>query len=391
MIGFQSPNHTQTPNDLFDVLMASMGDAELRVVLVAVRKTLGFHRKCDAISLTQFEKMSGLSRQGVVDGLEAAAKRGLIKELPERGKRGVKFYELVFESDRSDQATSQASRPVTSQASRPDGALTSQASRHTKEKDSKEKEKEIKDSVSPAVETAAGDVISELKPPKKEREPNPWYDAVFEVWGFTAAKNTGYANMLQGKGKAAQYKKYNIEPPLESPERLKAWARWWRWKTFGSDESKNMLESTEGIQSSIGQWRALGEPDPAAFTPTPLFEAVRLHVFGISDPNARGEQMERIAGWLSAELDGGVGKLSASAAPQHVAAFAGWYRSAHPTASFPRDLEKFANNWRTWAKSRKQATSIRHIPQHEPELTAEERRARWQAYQERKQQEVISG
>ena len=30
---FESPNYTQVPNDLFEIHMASMGQAELRVVL----------------------------------------------------------------------------------------------------------------------------------------------------------------------------------------------------------------------------------------------------------------------------------------------------------------------------------------------------------------------
>lgn len=132
MAGFKHPNYTQAPNQLFDELMAVMGEAELRIVLVAVRKTLGYHKTHDAISLSQFMKMSGLSRQGALDGIEAAKERGLLCELEKRGARGVKHYGLVISPDQSTEetSTSQASRPVTSQRSRP-----------TKETVKKEKEK----------------------------------------------------------------------------------------------------------------------------------------------------------------------------------------------------------------------------------------------------------
>ena len=131
-IGFTEPNYTQTPNELFDVLMADMGEAELRVVLVAIRKTLGWHKQRDAISLSQFEKMSGLSHQGAIDGIAAATKRGLLREVG-TGKRGVKIYELVISVDESTTLTSQANGLITSQASRPVSSTSGQAGRLTKQ------------------------------------------------------------------------------------------------------------------------------------------------------------------------------------------------------------------------------------------------------------------
>ena len=106
MSGFSSPNHTQTPNDLFDILMAEMGDAELRVVLVAIRQTLGFYKRYEAISFSKFQAMTGLSRQGVANGLSAAIARGLLREVGV-GKRGLKSYELVINVDQSTTLTSE--------------------------------------------------------------------------------------------------------------------------------------------------------------------------------------------------------------------------------------------------------------------------------------------
>nr|MDP9471051.1 replication protein [Chloroflexota bacterium] len=61
--GFASPNFTQVPDELFDVLMPQLSDAELRVLLYIVRRTFGFKRDADAISLSQM--VSGITtREG---------------------------------------------------------------------------------------------------------------------------------------------------------------------------------------------------------------------------------------------------------------------------------------------------------------------------------------
>jgi phage replication O-like protein O len=132
MTGFTSPNHTQTPNDLFDVHMMDMGECELKVALAIIRKTLGFHKKSDQISLTQLQKLTGLSRQGVIDGTEKAISRGIV-EIVGTGKRGVLIYGLVINFDQSENQTDEGidqSKSLT---------RTSQKSRHTKESVSKEK------------------------------------------------------------------------------------------------------------------------------------------------------------------------------------------------------------------------------------------------------------
>lgn len=162
--GFSSPNYTQTPNDLFETLMRQMSDCELRVVLVAVRKTLGYHKTHEAISLTQFMEMTGLSKQGVIDGLEAALTRGVLRELAKRGRRGVKLYELVIETDQSTILTSEGndqSTILTSQTPDPSSTLTStsQRSRHTKETLKENKPLKKKAAASAAAAAAASEEL----------------------------------------------------------------------------------------------------------------------------------------------------------------------------------------------------------------------------------------
>jgi hypothetical protein len=76
--GFQSPNWTETPNDLFDEYMALMGNAELRVVLAIVRQTRGWHRTSTKFSISKLRRMTGLSHNGVTSGAKQAEARGLI-------------------------------------------------------------------------------------------------------------------------------------------------------------------------------------------------------------------------------------------------------------------------------------------------------------------------
>ena len=79
--GFISPNFTQTPNDLFDNYLPSMGLAELKVALAVIRLTVGFHRKKARASLTRLQRMTGLSRQGVLDGARACETHGFIENI----------------------------------------------------------------------------------------------------------------------------------------------------------------------------------------------------------------------------------------------------------------------------------------------------------------------
>jgi hypothetical protein len=58
------PNSTQIPNLILDLVIPLISEAEARCLLYICRRTFGFHKRYDSISLSQFEK--GIrSRQGV--------------------------------------------------------------------------------------------------------------------------------------------------------------------------------------------------------------------------------------------------------------------------------------------------------------------------------------
>ena len=139
MTGYPAPNYTETPNALFDIDMRDMSESELKVTLAIIRKILGYHKeKPEAISYSQLEEMTGLSRQGVTDGVKHALKRGRIKRAG-RGARGISLFTINF----ADQSTQQTG---TSQHSRLE--LVNEVD--TQKKDSKEKDKEKDSTDAPA-------------------------------------------------------------------------------------------------------------------------------------------------------------------------------------------------------------------------------------------------
>lgn len=109
--GFSTPNGTIVPDDVFDVLAPRLKEAELRVLLYIVRRTFGFKKQSDAISLKQLtdgitardgrilDHGTGLSRKGVVAGIKGLLAKGVInihRRQDEHGENQVNVYTLRF-------------------------------------------------------------------------------------------------------------------------------------------------------------------------------------------------------------------------------------------------------------------------------------------------------
>ncbi len=105
------PNYTQVPNLLFDDLLSTIGEAELKVVLWIARKTFGWHKDSDQISLSQLMTATGMSRQGVLNGIENGISHGLIGRIPHG--QSFLYFLVVNEVDQSTTLTSASlqSRP----------------------------------------------------------------------------------------------------------------------------------------------------------------------------------------------------------------------------------------------------------------------------------------
>lgn len=91
---------TMIPNAVL-AAMPAMKDAELRVVLAVARMTIGWQLDERELSISQIEVLTGLSRQGVVNGIAAALARGVLarrstgSELPETSRRPGFLYRIV--------------------------------------------------------------------------------------------------------------------------------------------------------------------------------------------------------------------------------------------------------------------------------------------------------
>lgn len=72
--GFCSPNFTSVPDEFFDELIPRLSSAEMRVLLYIIRRTFGFKKQIDAISLSQM--VFGIVRK---DGTRLDAGTGLKK------------------------------------------------------------------------------------------------------------------------------------------------------------------------------------------------------------------------------------------------------------------------------------------------------------------------
>jgi len=114
--GFLSPNTTPVPDDVFDVIAPELTEAELRVLLYVVRRTFGFNRERDAISLSQMvdgittrdgrilDRGTGMSRRGVMKGCAGLLEKGIItveKRLAEQGDNEINIYSLRFREEQN--------------------------------------------------------------------------------------------------------------------------------------------------------------------------------------------------------------------------------------------------------------------------------------------------
>ena len=66
------------PNAYIDRYLADLSGAELKVLLAILRRTVGWRKESDEISVRQLEAMTGLARHSVLAGIRGLLERGLI-------------------------------------------------------------------------------------------------------------------------------------------------------------------------------------------------------------------------------------------------------------------------------------------------------------------------
>ena len=99
--GFDSPTYTPVPDQFFDHVMTHLTEAELRVALYIVRRTFGFKKQQDSISLSQMvdgivkkdgeilDEGTGMARSSVTRALRGLEEKGIIVPVRRKSANGV--------------------------------------------------------------------------------------------------------------------------------------------------------------------------------------------------------------------------------------------------------------------------------------------------------------
>lgn len=81
------PNYTQVPNIIFDYWMEKLSPAEFKILLCLCRKTFGWNKRFDDVSLRQITEMTGLTRKGVTLALPKLIEHGLVVKVANYTKK----------------------------------------------------------------------------------------------------------------------------------------------------------------------------------------------------------------------------------------------------------------------------------------------------------------
>lgn len=97
--GFSSPNFTSVPDEVFDLLLSVLTEAELKVLLYIIRRTFGFKKTADSISIRQMtrgirtaagqqlDSGTGLSVPSVTKAVKSLERQGIIVAIRSSSKQ----------------------------------------------------------------------------------------------------------------------------------------------------------------------------------------------------------------------------------------------------------------------------------------------------------------
>jgi len=94
----QKPNYTQLPNRFVDEYMSKVSPGASMVYLVVCRKTIGWQKENDEISLSQIMDLTGLSKSSAIRGVKELEDLNLLRVVrSEKGRKSANCYELIFD------------------------------------------------------------------------------------------------------------------------------------------------------------------------------------------------------------------------------------------------------------------------------------------------------
>ena len=115
------------PNSIIDELLPELSHSELKCYLCVLRKTKGWNKEEDAISVSQFMKVTGLSNKAVISACESLVEREILER--KSGDRNTGIYSIkTYKTATSEKSSLVKNFPATSEKSSP---VTSKKSSHT--------------------------------------------------------------------------------------------------------------------------------------------------------------------------------------------------------------------------------------------------------------------
>jgi phage replication protein O, N-terminal domain len=115
------------PNSIIDELLPELSHSELKCYLCVLRKTKGWNKEEDAISVSQFMKVTGLSNKAVISACESLVEREILER--KSGDRNTGIYSIkTYKTTTSEKSSLVKNFPSTSEKSSP---VTSEKSSHT--------------------------------------------------------------------------------------------------------------------------------------------------------------------------------------------------------------------------------------------------------------------
>jgi hypothetical protein len=108
--GFSSPTYTIVPDELFDDLLSELSGAELKVLLYIIRRTFGFKKDSDTISLKQMAE-GIVTRDGrVLDRGAGVAKSAAAQAVKTLREKGYIVHQRNRSHEKGDEPTTYALR-----------------------------------------------------------------------------------------------------------------------------------------------------------------------------------------------------------------------------------------------------------------------------------------
>lgn len=115
------------PNSIIDELLPELSHSELKCYLCVLRKTKGWNKEEDAISVSQFMKVTGLSNKAVISACESLVEREILER--KSGDRNTGIYSIkTYKTETSEKSSLVKNFPATSEKS---SLVTSEKSSHT--------------------------------------------------------------------------------------------------------------------------------------------------------------------------------------------------------------------------------------------------------------------